>query len=85
MNFTSEDYMDNIQTSAYVGMGLNIAVVVIYLISFWCTGHCTRFTLSVRIVYGFFWPVADSISGNVHGLWDSIVFTIYNHMWANEN
>ena len=77
--------MDNIQISAYVGMGLNVVVVIIYLITFLCIGHCGKIEIALKICYAFFWPVADSISGNVHGLWDSTVFTIYNHMWANEN
>ena len=69
MNFTSEEYMENIQTSAYVGMGLNIAVVMGYLIAFrwiisWESG-CSKFKLIMKIVYAFFWPVADSISGTV--------------------
>ena len=73
MNFTSEEYMDNIQTSAYVGMGLNIAVVMIYLISFRSNikeefGCCSKFKLLMKITYAFFWPVADSISGIVHDL-----------------
>ena len=72
MNFTSEEYMDNIQTSAYVGMGLNIVVVIIYLISFRSrikdeSGCCSKFKLIMKIIYAFFWPVADSISGSVNG------------------
>ena len=70
MNFTSEEYMDNIQTSAYVGMGLNIAVVIGYLIAFRNiikseSGRCRRFKLIMKILYAFFWPVADSITGTV--------------------
>ena len=72
MNFTSEEYMDNIQTSAYVGMGLNVAVVIAYLISFRSrindeSGCCSKFKLIMKIIYAFFWPVADSISGIING------------------
>ena len=68
MNYTSEKYMDNIQTSAYVAMGLNVAVVLAYLISFRSringeSGCCSKFKLIMKIIYKFFWPVADSISG----------------------
>ena len=65
MNFSREEYMDNIQTSAYVGMGLNVAVVIIYLITFHCTGHCSKIKIALKISYAFFWPVADSITGTV--------------------
>ena len=71
--------MDNIQTSAYIGMGLNIVVVLIYLISFRSrikdeSGCCSKFKLVMKIFYAFFWPAADSISGSVH---DSNTFTAY--------
>ena len=85
MDFTSEAYMDNIQTSAYVGMGMNIAVVMIYLISFRSkikdeSGCCAKFKLIMKIFYAFLWPVADSISGIVNGLWHSIAFTSCHHI-----
>ena len=34
LDFESEDYMDNIQTAAYIGMGLNIAMVMLFLFTF---------------------------------------------------
>ena len=86
MNFSSEEYMDNIQTSAYIGMGLNIAVVMGYLIAFRNiikseSGHCRRFKLIMKILYAFFWPVADSITGTVYDIvsaWNfQVVLTVF--------
>ena len=69
MNLTSEEYMDNIQIYAYVGMGLNIAVIMGYLIAFGgiinAESGCSKFILIMKIVYAFFWPVADSLSGTL--------------------
>ena len=71
MNFTSEEYMNNIQIAAYVGMGLNTAVIVAYFISFWILkikkeSGCDKLKLFAKIAYGFFWAFADSISGDLN-------------------
>ena len=69
MNVTSEEYMSNIQTAAYIGMALNAAVIVAYLVSFKGIikneSGCDRLKLITKIVYGFFWSFTDSISGNL--------------------
>ena len=69
MNFTSEEYMSNIQTAAYIGMALNTAVIVAYLFSFkgiiMSEPGCDKLKLFIKIAYGFFWCFADSISGNM--------------------
>ena len=68
MNFTSEEYMDNIQIASYIGMSLNIIVVLGYLFSFrskiMSESGVDRVKIFAKIAYGFFWPLADSISGN---------------------
>ena len=33
-NFTNEEYMDNIQIAAYIGMSLNVAMVILFLVTF---------------------------------------------------
>ena len=70
VNFTSEEYMDNIQITAFVGMGLNTAVIVAFFISFWSKikkeSGCDRLKLFAKIAYGFFWAFADSITGDLN-------------------
>ena len=34
VDFKNEKYMDNIQTAAYIGMSLNVAMVILFLITF---------------------------------------------------
>ena len=71
MNFTSEEYMDNIKRNAYIGMGLNIAVVTAYLLSFSCkimkkSGSRRKFKFFIKILNGFVWSLVDSITGSLH-------------------
>ena len=72
MNFTSEEYMNNIQIAAYVGLAFNVAVVVAYFISFTyfkriIVGEtwCDKLKFFAKIAYGFFWPLIDSITGDL--------------------
>ena len=78
MNFTSEEYMNNIQISAYVGMALNVAVVVAYFISFKKiiqeqTGR-DRLKFFAKIGYAFFLPLVDSITGDLVVKYAFVVF-----------
>ena len=71
MDFTSEEYMDNIKRNAYIGMGLNIAVVTAYMLSFSCkimkkSGSRRKFKFFIKILNGFVWSLVDSITGSLH-------------------
>ena len=68
VNFTSEEYMDNIQVSAYIGMAINIIVVAIWFISFKnkfvkIDGCCDQFKFGGRLLIKFLAPLIDSVLG----------------------
>ena len=68
VNFTSEDYMANIQVSAYIGMGINILVVALWFISFKnkflkIEGCCDSFKFGWKLLIKFLAPLIDSVLG----------------------
>ena len=68
VNFTSEEYMDNIQVSAYIGMGINILVVCIWFVSFKdkflkIEGCWNSFRFGGKLLIKFLAPLIDSVLG----------------------
>ena len=58
VNFTSAEYMDNIQVSAYIGMAINILIVAIWFISFknkfvQIDGCCESFKFGGKLLIKF--------------------------------